>query len=127
MLGSRGALGACIRTAGGSSFATLTVGAGEQFATISNAVAASRDGDVVAVQAGTHMNDFPVINTRVTVQGVGGMANLVATVAPLNGEAILTTNTGAVIGPLSFSGAMVAARNGTGIRYQGGDLTTTKG
>ncbi|HEY0205462.1 MAG TPA: hypothetical protein VGC15_15060, partial [Acetobacteraceae bacterium] len=60
----------------------LTVGAGQQFSTISAAVAASQDGDTVQVQAGTYVNDFATVNTKITIQGVGGMAHLVATVAP---------------------------------------------
>ena len=62
--------------------ATLNVGAGQAYATLSAAVGASRDGDVIAVQAGTYVNDFATISTDITIVGVGGMANLVATVAP---------------------------------------------
>jgi len=59
---------------------TLNVGAGQAYATLSAAVAASRDGDVIAVQAGTYVNDFATISTNITIKGVGGMANFVATV-----------------------------------------------
>ncbi|MDB5446641.1 MAG: putative calcium-binding protein, partial [Phenylobacterium sp.] len=41
--------------------ATLTVGQGQQYATISAAVAASHDGDLLQVQAGTYTNDFAEI------------------------------------------------------------------
>jgi hypothetical protein len=54
--------------------ATLTVGPGKQFATVSAAVAASRDGDVVAVSAGTYPNDYPVVTHKITIVGVGGLA-----------------------------------------------------
>src|SRR5262245_41234102 len=102
--------------------ATLNVGAGQTYATLSAAVAASRDGDVIAVQAGTYVNDFATISNDVTIVGVGGMANFVATVPPPNGKAILVTQSDVTIQNLSFSGAAVADGNGAGIRYEGGNL-----
>ena len=102
--------------------ATLTVGVGKEFGTIGAAVAASRNGDIIQVQAGTYKNDFATINTRITIEGIGGMVNLVATVPPPNGKAILVTNTDVTLRNLSFSGAKVADGNGAGIRYQGGNL-----
>ena len=102
--------------------ATLNVGAGQAYATLSAAVCASRDGDVIAVQAGTYVNDFATISTDITIVGVGGMANFVATVAPPNGKGILVTQSNVTIQNLSFSGAAVADGNGAGIRYEGGNL-----
>ena len=72
----------------------LAVGQGRRFATVAAAVAASRDGDVVAVDAGTYTNDFSTINTRITLQGVGGMVRMVATVPPPNAS---STDLGAAI------------------------------
>ena len=86
-------------------------------------MAASKDGDTIAVQAGTYTNDFATINTKITIIGVGGMANLVATQPPPNGKGIFVTNTDVRIENLSFSGAKVADGNGAGIRYQDGHLT----
>ncbi len=103
----------------------LTVGAGQQYARISDAVAASHDGDTLRVQAGTYVNDFATINTKITIEGVGGMAHLLAAVAPPDGKAILTTNTDVTLDHLEFSGAQVADMNGAGVRYQGGSLTVT--
>jgi hypothetical protein len=103
----------------------LAVGAGQQFSTIGDAVRASRDGDVLRVQAGTYVNDFATINTRITIQGVGGMAHLLATTSPSDGKAILTVNSSVTLDHLEFSGAAVADANGAGIRYQGGDLAIT--
>ena len=102
--------------------ATLTVGAGEHFATLSDAIAASHDGDVIQVAAGVYTNDFATISTRITIEGVGGMVQLVATEAPPDGKAILTVNTDVTIFNVEFSGAAVADGNGAGIRYQGGNL-----
>lgn len=102
--------------------AILTVGTGEQYSTIAAAVAASKDGDTVNVRAGTYMNDFATISTKITIQGVGGMVNLVATEPPPNGKAILVTNTDVTLNHLSFSGVKVVDGNGAGVRYQGGNL-----
>ncbi len=85
--------------------ATLNVGAGQAYTTLAAAVAASRNGDVIAVQAGTYVNDFATISTKITIVGVGGMANFVATVPPPNGKGILVTQTDVTIENLSFSGA----------------------
>jgi hypothetical protein len=104
---------------------TLTVGSGKLFSTIASAIAASRDGDVVAVDAGTYTNDFATIKTKITLQGVGGMVKMVATVAPPNGKAILVTGTDVTVDHFEFSGTKVADKNGAGIRYEGGNLTVT--
>jgi hypothetical protein len=101
----------------------LTVGPGKQYATLAAAIAASNNGDVIQVQAGTYTNDFATINTKITIEGVGGMVNLVATVPPPNGKAILVTNTDVTLDNIAFSGAKVADGNGAGIRYQAGNLT----
>ncbi|SHK39362.1 Ca2+-binding protein, RTX toxin-related [Roseomonas rosea] len=101
---------------------TLNVGPNQTYKTIAAAVAASHDGDVLAVRAGTYVNDFATINTKITIQGVGGMVNMVATTAPPNGKGILVTNTDVTIRNLSFSGAKVPDDNGAGIRYQAGNL-----
>ena len=103
----------------------LSVGQGMQFSTISAAVAASHDGDTVQVQAGTYVNDFATVNTKITIQGVGGLAHLLATVPPPDGKAILTTNTDVTLDHLELSGAAVADGNGAGVRYQAGNLVMT--
>ena len=103
----------------------LTVGAGQRYARISDAIAASRDGDTLLVQAGTYLNDFATINTKITIKGVGGMAHLLATEAPPDGKAILTTNTDVTLDHLEFSNAQVGDLNGAGVRYQGGNLLIT--
>src|SRR3954467_15025392 len=104
---------------------TLIVGAGQQYQTIKSAVAASADGDLVQVQAGTYTNDFSEITHKITIQGVGGMAKLVATAPIPNGKAILITDTDVPLDHIEFSGAKVKDGNGAGIRYQGGNLTIT--
>ena len=101
----------------------LTVGSGQQFSTLARAIAAAQDGDVIAVQAGTYTNDFTTITKDVTIEGIGGVAKFVATVAPPNGKAIMVTNANVTVRNLEFTGAKVADDNGAGIRYEGGHLT----
>lgn len=104
----------------------LTVGAGEEFSTLAAAINASHDGDVILVDAGTYTNDFATITTKITIAGVGGMVNLVATVPPPNLKGILTVDNDVTIENLSFSGSAISAadgNNGAGIRYEGGQMT----
>ncbi|MBF0336042.1 MAG: hypothetical protein HQL40_20805 [Alphaproteobacteria bacterium] len=102
--------------------ATLEVGNGKQYATISDAVAATRDGDTVLVQAGVYQNDFPVVNSAIGILGVGGMVHLKATQSIPNGKAIMIVNDDVTLRNLEFSGARVSAGNGAGIRYQAGQM-----
>ena len=100
--------------------ATLRVGVGQAYGTISSAVAASASGDTVIVQAGTYTNDFLTISHNLTVQGEGGPVNLVATVQPPNGKAIIDEGGSGVavtLSGLTLSGASVPDGNGAGIRY----------
>jgi hypothetical protein len=111
--------------------ATLTVGPGKEYATLSAAIAASHNGDVIQVQAGTYTNDFSTIATSITIEGVGGMVNLVATEPPPNEKGILvigtaTTSPTVTLDNLEFSGAAISAAEGgnaAGVRYQAGNLT----
>ena len=102
--------------------ATLSVGANQAYSTIAAAVASAQDGDVVAVQAGTYTNDFATVTHKITLQAVGGIVNMVATVSPPNGKAILTTDTDVTVDHFTFSGAAVPDGNGAGIRYEAGNL-----
>ena len=106
--------------------ATLTVGPGKTFATISSAVAAAAANDVINVQAGVYTNDFPEVNVPLTINGVGGVAILRATEYIPNQKGILLANATTSVNYLQFEGAIVTdsdGGNGAGIRYQGGNLT----
>jgi hypothetical protein len=103
----------------------LTVGAGQEYQTIGAAVAASHNGDLILVQAGTYTNDFADISTQVTIAGVGGMVNLVATEALPNEKGFFVVDANVTIDNLTFSGAAISdadGGNGAGIRYQGGAM-----
>ncbi len=105
--------------------ATLTVGAGGEFSTLAAAVAAAQNGDTILVQAGTYINDFADVTTNITIEGVGGIANFVATEPPTNLKGILTVDNSCTIENCSFSGASISEADGgnaAGIRYEGGAM-----
>lgn len=104
----------------------LTVGVDKKFATLSAAIRASHNGDVILIDSGTYTNDFATVTTRITIQGVGGMVKLVATVPPPNFKGILTVDNDVTIKNVSFSGCAIPdaeGGNGAGIRYEGGRMT----
>jgi hypothetical protein len=109
----------------------LTVGAGGAFQTIASAVAVSQDGDTIDVAAGTYTNDFLVFSDSITLQAVGGMVVINATVPPPDEMAIITegaTDANVTISGFELTGAAISSdegNNGAGIRYQGGNLTLT--
>jgi hypothetical protein len=110
-----------IRAPGG----VLHVGPGLDFASLSAAVSAADDGDVIEVQAGTYVDDFPLIAKRLTIRGVGGMARFTADEEIPNRKAIFITRSDVVVDHIELSGARVNPydNNGAGIRYEGGNLT----
>ncbi len=105
----------------------LSVGSGQQYATIAQAVAAAHSGDTIEVKAGTYTNDFPkLIAQNLTLEAVGGVVHMLATKPPPNGKGILDVGAPGVsvtISGFDFSGAAVPDGNGAGIRYEGGTLT----
>ena len=108
--------------------AVLTVGPGQQFQTISAAIAASSDGDTINVMAGTYTNDTATIDKSITLQAVGGAVNLVETQALPNEKGIFIVGDSnapnVTINGFTFSGAETPdGDNGAGIRYQAGNLT----
>ena len=108
------------------SAATLTVGPGQTYKTIASAVAAAHNGDTVNVTAGLYVNDYPVINTNITLQAVGGMARIQSIGFIPNEKGIILVNASATISGFMLYGAKVTENqggNGAGIRYQGGNLT----
>jgi len=103
----------------------LTVGAGGEFSTLAAACEAAQNGDTILVAAGTYTNDFATVTTSITIEGVGGMANFVATEPPSNLKGILTVDNNVTVENLSFSGAAISEAdggNGAGIRYEGGQM-----
>ncbi|MDB5452355.1 MAG: putative pectin lyase, partial [Caulobacteraceae bacterium] len=104
---------------------TLNVGAGQQFETISSAVAASRNGDVLQIQAGVYADDFSTINTNITLQGVGGFVHVKLDKEGMvpNDKGFFVTTTDVTFDHFEFDGARGGSGNDAGIRYQSGNLT----
>ena len=99
----------------------LTVGVGEEYSTIAAAVAAARNGDIIEVNAGTYTNDFAIVTANVTLIGVGGIVNMVATEPPTNLKGIITVDASCTIENFSFTGAAISDADGEvrGIRGSG--------
>jgi hypothetical protein len=102
---------------------TLTVGSGQQYATIAAAVNASGTGDTIEVQAGTYTDDWLSIDHDLTLTSVGGWTKLVTDGAqPPDGKAYITESGNVTISGFDVSGVSVPDNNGAAIRYQGGNL-----
>lgn len=111
---------------------TLTVGAGEMYKTIAGAVAASHAGDTIDVDAGTYTAGDLRITHDLTIQAVGGPVDVVAPSTMVAGGNVAkgifivgaeSSAPNVTIEGLSFSGAISSASNGSGIRYQSGNMT----
>lgn len=103
----------------------LTVGADKQFQTIAAAINASQDGDVVLVDAGTYVNDFAVVNSRISLLAAGGRVTMRADLPPPNWKGILTVETDLRVEGFTFTGAHIPdeyGHNAAGIRQEGGNL-----
>ncbi len=103
----------------------LTVGVGEMYATLADATAHAPDGSLILVDAGTYINDFATVTTKITIEGVGGIANFIATEAPPNEKGILTVDNDVTVENCGFSGCAISDEdggNGAGIRYEGGQM-----
>ena len=108
--------------------ATLTVGPGEMFARIADAVDASSPDDTIVVAAGNYPNDFGSCAHSITIECVKGWAVASATELCPNGKGIFTLGSpGAVIqlSGIEITGARVPDENGAAIRYEGGRLLLT--
>jgi len=105
--------------------ASITVGVGEQAATLSDAVRQARDGDTILVPSGEYRGDVAVLHQRrLTIRGVGRRPVLIADGRHAEGKAILVVRDGEVtIENLEFRGARVPDGNGAGIRFEKGKLT----
>jgi len=109
----------------------LHVGANRQYITISSAVSAATDGDVIEIDAGVYANEAMTISKDITLRGVGGYAHLrwgtgdyqTNTSNIENGKGIIISRGNITLENIEFSGAKVSDRNGAGIRYEIGDLT----
>lgn len=107
--------------------AVLTMGVGQSFTTLADAIAAASPGDTIQVLAGTYVDQTATVDKPLIVQGIGGTPVFTQSAGAelANRKGFLIVNTDATIDNLAFSGASVSdadGSNGAGIRYQGGNL-----
>ena len=110
----------------------LTVGAGQEYATIQAAVAASQAGDEIDIMAGTYVASDVTLTHDLTIKGVGGAVDVQAPSQLTYGEnvdkGIFVSGTegntpNVTIEGLTLTGAYNSDYNAAGIRYQSGNLT----
>jgi len=113
----------CLLLAGTARARVLEVGAGRAFGTPSAAAAAARDGDTVAIHAGTYRDCAVWTANGLTIEGVGDPAGVAIVAKTCQGKALfVTVGAGIAIRGLTLAGARVPDGNGAGIRAEGRDL-----
>jgi hypothetical protein len=102
----------------------LKVGPQHEFKTPSEAARASRDGDVIEIEAGDYTATTLWTRHELWIRGVNGRPHLVAPAQLAQSKAIwVIGGRNVTVENVEFSGAKVPARNGAGIRAQGQGLT----
>ncbi|MGF1562820.1 MAG: right-handed parallel beta-helix repeat-containing protein [Geminicoccaceae bacterium] len=103
----------------------LEVGPDGQFTRPSEAARAAKDGDTVTIAAGIYPGDVAVWKANdLTIQGVGGLADIRANGRHAQGKGIwVIRGSNVVIENVKLSGAVVPDHNGAGIRFEGTNLT----
>ena len=96
------------------------------YPTVAAAMSASSAFDVIALSPGLYVEEFPLITHSLTIEGVGGFAQLMTPgPVPANNRAILFVagNSGAdlTVRNLELSGARDPAANGAGILFEVGN------
>jgi len=101
--------------------ATLRVGPSETYTTIAAAAAASADGDVIEIDAGTYHEAVIWQHAQLTIRGVGGRPVIDMTGQAIsNGKGIfVSAGADAVFENLELVGASVTDGNGAGLRWEG--------
>ena len=105
--------------------ATLVVGPGERVATVTEAAALARDGDVIEIKPGDYRKQ-PAVWTQnnLVIRGAGPRPVMIADGANAEGKAIWVVKGGRIrIENVEFRGARVPDGNGAGIRFEKGHLT----
>lgn len=111
--------------AAGGGAEVIRVGPGRALERPSEAARLAPDGAVVEIDAGVYRGDVAIwTQDRLTLRGVGGLAQLEADGGAAQGKAIWVIKGDEVtVERIGFSGARVPDLNGAGIRAEGRDLT----
>lgn len=107
----------------------LNVGATEKYTSIASAVSAANSGDTIQIDAGTYKAQDILLTKSLTITSAGNGPVVVEQSSPLAKGMLVagssTTNPNITIEGLTFTGATSPSQNGTGVRYQSGNLTLT--
>lgn len=102
------------------------------YASLSAAISGSAANDVIAITAGSYVENFPAITHSLTIESVGGLAHLTTPQPiPRNLRAILAVpanlNVSLTVSGLELSGAVdpIANSNGAGILFEAGNANLT--
>ena len=104
---------------------TLTVGSGKDYPTISGAVLAAQDGDIIAIAPGTYVGESMIIaRNDLILRGQDGVVIIDAAHGPvLQDKAILITQGhNILLENLELKNAVSVDRNGAAIRAEGPSL-----
>ncbi len=103
---------------------TLEVGPGKKYPVPSAAAKAAKDGDTIEIHAGVYSGDVAIWKqNNLTLRGIGNV-ELKADGKSANGKGIwVIAGRDALVENITFSGAKVRDRNGSGIRQDGTNLT----
>ena len=97
---------------------------GVVFPTISAAITGAGSGDTIDISAGVYTEDPPKIDTDLTLQGIGGLAQL-DDPSPSNGEAALVQDTANLtVAGMEIAGVAVSSGNGAAVRMETGGVLT---
>ncbi len=103
---------------------TLEAGAGRQYPTPSDAIAAAGPGDTVAIHPGQYLDCAVIAKNDVRVEGVGKAEQVVMTDKTCEGKAILVIRgENVTIRNLTLARARVPDENGAGIRGESRSIT----
>lgn len=107
---------------------TLSVGPGERWRTLQDAVRAAGSGDTIELQPAEYPGDVAVVaQPQLTIRGLGRGAVLRAEGRDAEGKAILVVRgEGVVLENLEFRGARVLSGNGAGVRFERGRLSVRR-
>jgi hypothetical protein len=105
-----------------ASAATLTVGPGQQYQHIQDAINAASANDAIDVVAGTYNDEYFTVTKPLTIEAVNGMVVLTNDQNIPNGKAEAIIDANVTISGFAFTGAKVSDGNGAGIRYEAGKL-----
>ena len=103
----------------------LEVGPGRMYTLPSQAATAVRDGDTVAIDAGSYVDCATWTRNDLLIRGIGGYAHVRD--KSCGGKAIwVIRGNNTTIESIEFSGASVVDGNGAGIRQEGANLTVRR-